>query len=98
MDNSISSSTDKRKSGETLKDFLIELGKFEKNSENIPREINNALNYIIGVCNIENVFKSLPDYFINVLSLTVELDSEVVWEISKDNLFDINNASIRPNN
>ncbi|CAG8800738.1 1823_t:CDS:2 [Gigaspora margarita] len=85
-------------SGKTLKDFLIELGEFEKNAENIPLEINNAPNYIIGVCNIEKVFKSLPDYFINVLSLTVELDSEVVWEISKDNLFDIKNASIRPKN
>ncbi|KAF0436565.1 hypothetical protein F8M41_004708 [Gigaspora margarita] len=98
MDGSISSSTDKRKNGKPLKDFLIELGEFEKNAENITLEINNALNYIIGACNVENVFKSLPNYFPSVRSLTVELDSEVLWEISKDNLFDIKYASIRPKN
>ncbi|KAF0488349.1 hypothetical protein F8M41_022318 [Gigaspora margarita] len=37
----------------TNEDFLIEIGELKKNVENIPLEINNALNYIIGTCNVE---------------------------------------------
>ncbi|CAG8585932.1 3098_t:CDS:1, partial [Dentiscutata heterogama] len=96
IDDSINNSTDKKRSGKTLKDFLIELGELEKNEENTTLTIRNALNYIICTRNVEKIFESLPNYFANVLSLIIELDSEVVWEISKDNLFDIKNASIRP--
>ncbi|CAG8623015.1 31211_t:CDS:2, partial [Gigaspora margarita] len=56
MDDSIGSSAYKRINGKTLKDFLIELGELEKNAENIPLEINNALDYIIGACNVEKEF------------------------------------------
>ncbi|CAG8799485.1 5142_t:CDS:2, partial [Gigaspora margarita] len=61
MDDSISSSTDKRMNGKTLKDFLIEIGELKKNVENILLEINNALNYIIGTCNVEKYNKNIRD-------------------------------------
>ncbi|CAG8837567.1 686_t:CDS:1, partial [Racocetra persica] len=94
-----SPSINKKKSGNTLREFLVELGELERNDQNINLVMENALNYIIGACNVCNVkeaFKSLPNDYADVLSLKVELDSKVEWEISEDKLFDIKNVSIKP--
>ncbi|CAG8648906.1 19160_t:CDS:2, partial [Racocetra fulgida] len=87
-----------KKSGNTLRNFLVELGELD---ENINLVMENALNYIIGacdVCNFKKAFKSLPNDYADVLSLKVELDSKVEWEISEDKLFDIKNVSLKPKN
>ncbi|CAG8773643.1 2801_t:CDS:2, partial [Cetraspora pellucida] len=67
----------------------------EENSENNTLSgltIISALNYIIRACNVKKVFKSLSNEF---LLLQADLDSEVEWEITKNNLIDIKNAIIR---
>ncbi|CAG8731690.1 10722_t:CDS:2, partial [Gigaspora rosea] len=77
----------KRKSGKTLHSFLTELGELCALS---GLTIINALNYIIRACNVKKVFKSLSNEF---LHLRAKLNSEVEWEITKNNLFNIKKVS-----
>ncbi|KAF0436560.1 hypothetical protein F8M41_004703 [Gigaspora margarita] len=77
------------KSGKTLSSFLTELGEYSSLSD---LKIINALNYLIRACNVKKVFKSFPDEYLHLLA---KLDSEVEWEITKNNLFIIKNAIIR---
>ncbi|CAG8717904.1 9725_t:CDS:1, partial [Dentiscutata heterogama] len=89
-ENSTNQSAEKRKSGTTLYSFLMELGEY---SVHLNFTIINALNYIIRACNAKKVFKSLSDECLQ--HLRVKLDSEVEWEVTKNNLFNIKNAIIR---
>ncbi|KAF0445585.1 kinase-like protein [Gigaspora margarita] len=88
-DNSTNQSVEIKKSGNTLRSFLIELG--EQNTH-ASLTIMNALNYIIRACNVKKVFKS---FIYTCLQLQANLDSEIEWEITKYNLFNIKNAIIK---
>ncbi|CAG8522999.1 22666_t:CDS:2 [Cetraspora pellucida] len=67
----------------------------EENSEHNTLSgltIINALNYIIRACNVKKVFKS----FLNeCLLLQADLDSELEWRFTQNNLIDIKSAIIR---
>ncbi|RIB30866.1 hypothetical protein C2G38_2136144 [Gigaspora rosea] len=88
-DNSTNQSMEIKNSGNTLRSFLMELG--EQNTHT-SLTIMNALNYIIRACNVKKVFKS---FLYTCLQLQANLDSEIEWEITKNNLFNIKNAIIR---
>ncbi|CAG8793071.1 24924_t:CDS:2, partial [Gigaspora margarita] len=79
-----------RKSGKTLRSFLTELGECSALSD---LKIINAVNYLLRACNVKKIFESFPDECLFLL--LAKLDSEVEWEITKNNLFNIKNAIIR---
>ncbi|RIB06355.1 hypothetical protein C2G38_2217336 [Gigaspora rosea] len=80
----------RRKSGKALHSFLMELGERSALSD---LKIINAVNYLLLACNVKKIFESFPDECL--LLLLAKQDSEVEWEITKNNLYNIKNAIIR---
>ncbi|CAG8565692.1 13806_t:CDS:2, partial [Gigaspora rosea] len=83
-------SIEKWKSGKTLRSFLMELGERSALSD---LKIINAVNYLLLACNVKKIFESFPDECL--LLLLAKQDSEVEWEITKNNLYNIKHAIIR---
>ncbi|CAG8526905.1 31142_t:CDS:10 [Gigaspora margarita] len=83
---------ERKKSGKTLRSFLKvkELG---ERSALTDLKIINAVNYLLRACNVKKIFESFSDECLFLL--LAKLDSEVEWEITKNNLFNIKNAIIK---
>ncbi|CAG8492554.1 4284_t:CDS:2 [Cetraspora pellucida] len=84
--------SDNQKKGQTLESFLKELGEYK---ENLIMKVKNAANYIMGPSNVERAFSSLPSIFDKILYSEIDIESEVEWEITKDKLLEIKNATIK---